>query len=98
MSSVSSVGGGMVTVVSGASPYSTPTNKMSNLFAQIDTNGTGSINQDQFNQAFQTLNPPGVFKAAGADAIFSQLDPNGTGNVSQPDFVASMTSLMKSLR
>ena len=85
-------------IVSGASVSAPPANKMSNLFAQIDTNGTGAITQDQFNQAFQTMNPPGVFKAAGAASIFSQLDPNGTGSVLQPDFVNTMTGLMKSLR
>lgn len=84
--------------VSGASGYSTPTAKMSNLYSQIDSSGSGSINKAQFDQAFATKNPPGVFKAAGADAVFSQLDKAGTGNVSQSDFVSGMTSLMRSLR
>ena len=91
-------GMGSPQVVSGASPYSTPTNKMSNLFSQIDTSGAGAITQNQFNQAFQTMNPPGVFRAAGADSIFSQLDPNGTGSVSQPDFISGMVGLMRALR
>jgi len=91
-------GAGTDGIVSGASPYATPDTKMSNLFSQIDTNNGGSITQDQFNQAFLTKNPPGVFKAAGADSIFSQLDPAGTGSVSKADFVNTMTSLMKSLR
>ena len=84
--------------VSGASSYASPTAKMSNLFSQIDTGSSGLINQDQFNQAFTNLNPPGVFKAAGADAVFSSLDPTGTGSVSQADFISGMTSLMSSLR
>jgi hypothetical protein len=84
--------------VSGASSYATPTAKMSNLYSQIDTSGSGSVNKAQFDQAFATKNPPGVFKAAGADAVFSQLDTKGTGNVSQSDFVSGMTSLMRSLR
>ena len=84
--------------VSGASNYASPTAKMSNLFSQIDTNGAGTINQDQFNQAFTNLNPPGVFQAAGAQSIFSSLDASGTGSVSQADFVSGMTSLMSSLR
>lgn len=84
--------------VSGASTTATPDAKMSNLFSQIDTAGNGSINQAQFDQAFATRNPPGVFKAAGADAVFNQLDTRGTGNVSQADFVSGMTGLMRSLR
>jgi hypothetical protein len=87
-------------IISGASPsaYASPTSKMSSLFASIDSSGAGVITQDQFNLAFQTMNPPGVFRAAGPDAIFSHLDPNSTGSVSQPDFVRGMTGLMRSLR
>ena len=84
--------------VSGASGYSTPTAKMSNLYSQIDSSGSGTISQAQFNQAFATKNPPGVFKAAGATSVFKQLDPKGTGSVSQADFVTGMTGLMRSLR
>ena len=75
-----------------------PNQKMSNLFNSIDTSGAGSINQAQFNQAFQTLNPPAVFKAQGANAIWSSLDPNGTGSVSKQDFVNTMKDLMAQLR
>ena len=96
---VAGVGGsGAPEAVSGASGYSSPTTKMSNLFAQIDTSGSGTISQSQFNQAFETRNPRGVFKAAGADAVFSQLDPTGSGTVSQSNFVQGMTGLMRSLR
>ena len=98
MSIAGIAGMGSPQIVSGASPYSSPTNKMSNLFAQIDTSGAGTITQDQFNHAFQTMNPPGVFRAAGADSVFSQLDPKDTGSVSQPDFVSGMVGLMRSLR
>jgi hypothetical protein len=83
---------------SGASPAMSPTQKMSNLFDQIDTTGSGTITQSQFAQAFQQLNPPASFQTAGADAVWSQLDPSGTGSVSAPDFTSGMTSLMKSLR
>ncbi len=71
---------------------------MSDLFDQIDSSGSGSISKSQFEQAFQTLNPPGSFQKAGADAIWSKLDPNGTGTVSKQDFVNTMTTLMKELR
>ncbi len=75
-----------------------PSTKMSNLFDQIDTTGSGTITKAQFEQAFQKLNPPGSFQAAGADAVWSKLDPNGTGSVSKQDFVNGMTTLMKQLR
>jgi Ca2+-binding EF-hand superfamily protein len=84
--------------VSGASSSGPPQQKMSSLFASIDTSGSGSITQAQFDQAFQTKNPPAAFQKQGADAIFAALDPNGTGSVSKQDFVTGMSSLMASLR
>lgn len=84
--------------VSGASYGGPPQQKMSNLFDSIDTSGSGSITQSQFNAAFATKNPPAVFQKQGADAIFSSLDPTGTGSVSKQDFVSTMSKLMASLR
>lgn len=84
--------------MSGASWSGPPQQKMSNLFDAIDTSGSGAITKAQFEQAFQTKNPPNVFQAQGADAIFAKLDPNGTGSVSKKDFVSTMTQLMASLR
>lgn len=84
--------------VSGASSGSPPQQKMSNLFDSIDTSGSGSITQAQFEQAFQSQNPPAVFQQQGADAIFSALDPTGSGKVSKQDFVSGMSKLMASLR
>jgi EF-hand domain pair len=85
-------------IVSGASGNMPPNQKMTNLFNAIDSNGAGSIDQSQFNQAFPTLNPPAVFKAQGPDAIWNALDPNGTGSVSKQDFVNTMKDLMVQLR
>ena len=85
-------------VMTGASMRMPPTQKMANLFQQIDTSGTGSISKSQFEQAFSAMNPPATFKSAGADAIFAKLDPNGTGSVSKQDFVSGMTSMMSELR
>jgi EF-hand domain pair len=84
--------------VSGASSSGPPQQKMSDLFDSIDTSGSGSITQAQFDQAFQTKNPPAVFQQQGADAIFASLDPGGSGSVSKQDFVATMSKLMASLR
>jgi hypothetical protein len=84
--------------VSGASAGMPPQQKMSSLFDKIDTNGSGSITQAQFAQAFQTFNPPAVFQAQGASATFAALDPNGTGSVSKQDFVSGMSGMMASLR
>lgn len=96
LASVSGMSG--MQALSGASAAAPPEQKMSNLFVSIDTSGAGTISKAQFEQAFQTMNPPGVFKQQGADTIFAQLDPNGTGSVSKPDFVSGMTQLMSSLR
>ena len=84
--------------MSGASGGMPPQQKMTSLYNNIDTGGSGSITQQQFDQAFQTLNPPPVFQKQGANAIFAALDPNGTGSVSKQDFVSGMSSLMVSLR
>ena len=84
--------------MSGASSGMPPQQKMTSLYNNIDTSSSGSITQQQFDQAFQTLNPPPVFQKQGADAIFAALDPNGTGSVSKQDFVSGMSSLMVSLR
>jgi EF-hand domain pair len=84
--------------VSGASTSAPPQQKMSNLFNSIDTSGSGSITQAQFDQAFQTQNPPAVFQKQGADAIWASLDPSGSGTVSKQDFVSTMSKLMASLR
>jgi hypothetical protein len=84
--------------VSGASSSGPPQQKMSDLFDSIDTSGSGSITKAQFDQAFQTKNPPAVFQQQGADAIFASLDPGGSGSVSKQDFVATMSKLMASLR
>ena len=96
---ISGVGaaGGMH-AVSGASSSGPPQQKMSSLFDSIDTSGSGNITQSQFEQAFQTKNPPAAFQKQGAGAIFASLDPNGTGTVSKADFVSTMSKLMASLR
>jgi hypothetical protein len=96
---IAGVGGsGTPHVMSGASAGMPPQQKMSSLFDKIDSSGSGSISQAQFDQAFQALNPPAVFQQQGSDAIFSALDPNGTGSVSKQDFVSGMSRLMASLR
>ena len=96
---ISGVGtSGAMHAMSGASAGMPPQQKMSNLFDAIDTSGSGSISQPQFNQAFQAQNPPAVFQQQGANAIFAALDPNGTGSVSKTDFVSTMSKLMSSLR
>ena len=96
---VSGMGGAAAAqAMSGASMPKSPTQKMSNLFDSIDTSGSGSITKAQFEQAFQTQNPPKAFQQEGADAVWAKLDPNGTGSVSKQDFVTGMTSQMSQLR
>jgi len=85
-------------VMSGASSMGGPTKKMTNLFAQMDSTGSGSISKSQLEQAFQTKNPPQIFKAMGVDSLFSQLDPNGTGNVSKEAFISTMAQMIEGFR
>lgn len=87
-----------VDAMSGASTGAPPQQKMSSLFDQIDSSGSGSITPQQFDQAFQTMDPPAVFQQQGSSAIFAALDPSGTGSVSKQDFVSGMSQLMASLR
>jgi hypothetical protein len=98
---IAAVGGAVgtsdVSAVSGAS-YGSPQQKATSLYNSIDTSGSGSITQQQFDQAFQTQNPPAVFQQQGADAIFAALDPNGSGSVSKQDFIGGLSQLMVSLR
>jgi Ca2+-binding EF-hand superfamily protein len=97
--SISGIGGAATLhAVSGASTSMSPQAKMSDLYTNIDTGGAGAITQSQFNQAFQTMNPPAAFKSAGASAVWNSLDPNGTGQVSRQDFVSQMKNLMVQLR
>lgn len=84
--------------MTGASMRMPPSQKMSNVFAQIDTNNTGVISKAQFTQAFNALNPPSGFKAMGAGAVFSKLDTSNTGSVSKQQFVSGMTQMMSDVR
>lgn len=95
---ISSIGGYSAQAVSGASMRKPPAQRMAQLFDQIDTSNTGSITKAQFEQAFQTMNPPAALKSMGADAIFNQLDPNGTGSVSKQDFVSGMKDVLSQAR
>lgn len=49
------------------------------LFSQIDTNGDGSINKSELEQAVTAVG--GTTQAA--DALYAQLDPNNTGSVNE---------------
>lgn len=75
-----------------------PAQKMASLFAKIDTSGSGSITQNQFTQAFQTMKPTAGFRAMGASAVFQALGPSSSGTVSKQDFIQGMTQLMSQFR
>lgn len=98
MSSTSGISGmgaaAMPQAMSGASMRMPPQQKMSNLFQQIDTAGTGSITKSQFEQAFNNMNPPAAFKSIGLDSAFAKLDPSGSGTVSKQDFISGMKAMM----
>lgn len=68
--------------------------KLSNLFQQIDTAGTGRITKAQFEQAFNKLNLPAPVKEMGHEAVLSKLDPSGAGVITKPEFIKRMEPLM----
>jgi Ca2+-binding EF-hand superfamily protein len=84
--------------MSGASMRSSPAQKMSKVFSQIDTGNIGSISKAQFTQAFNSLNPPSSFKSMGADAVFDKLDTGNTGKMTKQEFVSGMTQMMSEVR
>lgn len=96
MSTIGGISGmtAMPQAMSGASMRMPPQQKMSNLFQMIDTSGQGFITKQQFDQAFNNMNPPAAFKAIGLDAAFAKLDPSGAGQVSKDDFINGMKSMM----
>jgi hypothetical protein len=93
-----STGANPSAIWSGASMAQSPSQKMSSLFDQIDSSGSGTITKAQFEQAFKTLNTSANFQVQGADAVWAKLDPNKTGSVSKQNFVKSMATQMKALR
>lgn len=84
--------------MSGASATMPQRAKMTSLYNQIDSNGTGSITQSQFNQAYNSMNVPSYAKAAGAGAIWQSLDPSNSGSVTKQNFIQNMTQLMTQLK
>ena len=98
-SAISGVAGGMSPqVMSGASMRQPPAQRMGNLFNKIDSSGSGTITKAQFEQAFQSMNPPQGLKSMGADAVFSKLDPNNTGSVDKQQFVSGMKQVLSQMR
>ena len=84
--------------MTGASARMPPAQKMAALFSQIDTNGTGSITQSQFTQAFNAMKPTAGFRAMGPSAVFQALNPSSAVTVSKQNFVQGMTQLMAQFR
>lgn len=62
---------------SGVSGAAQGTSFSDRLFAQIDTNGDGSISQSELEAAFAV----GGKDSSTADAVFAKLDTNGDGSV-----------------
>jgi hypothetical protein len=68
--------------------------RLSNLFQQIDTAGTGRITNTQFEQSFSKLSLPKPVKDLGHEAILNKLDPAGKGVITKSDFIQKMELLM----
>ncbi len=63
-----------------------PTQIAQNIFSAIDSDGDGSITQNELEQAVTAAGGT----AAGADALYAKLDPNGTGSVSEQQFINAL--------
>mgnify|MGYP001580388293 CR=1 FL=1 len=94
-SGISGVGGGTPPqVTSGASSMSAQSNKLAQLFKQMDTGNSGSIGKSEFEAVFSKAKLPQKLKEAGADAVYSKPDPNNTGSVSKQDFMNTMRNIV----
>ena len=81
-------------VSSSGGSQTSPQQRLSNLFQQIDTAGTGRITKAQFEQAFSKLSLPTSGKEMGHEVVLSKLDPNGTGIITKPEFIQRMEPLI----
>lgn len=64
---------------------------MQQLFNSIDSNGDGSIDQSELEQAFSAAGG----STQEADQLFAQLDPNGTGSINEQQFASGLGSLLR---
>jgi hypothetical protein len=67
---------------------------MQNLFNEIDTSGSGSINKSELEQAVTTAGGT----AAAADALYAKLDPTNTGSVTEQHSVRTCLSCLSAIR
>jgi Ca2+-binding EF-hand superfamily protein len=98
VTAVSAAGASPVQTMTGPSAAMPTRQKMSALFDQIDTAGSGRIDAAQLQQAYATLKPPAGFQSLGPSALMQHLDPAGSGSVSRSHFVNVMSSLSNQLR
>ena len=72
--------------------------KPEDIFKKMDTNGDGSVSQQEFESAFVSISQKGGQAAdststadlkAKADAIYKKMDSNGDGQVSETEFSAA---------
>jgi Ca2+-binding EF-hand superfamily protein len=76
----------LLSAQSQASASTTPalTPDQSQVFAALDSNGDGQLNQSEFEKLF------GASNKSVADAIFAKIDTNGDGTVSQSELAAGL--------
>jgi Ca2+-binding EF-hand superfamily protein len=70
----------------GGGPGNSPLQIAQNIFAQIDSNGDGSITRSEVEKAVTAAGG----STTGADALYAKLDPNSTGSVSQQQFIDTL--------
>jgi hypothetical protein len=85
--------------------------RFTRMFDSIDTSGSGSITETQFDQAFANVDLTSgqtITKVANvtlpkpfgqsAPAVWSQIDPTNTGTLTEQQFVTGMNSLLINIR
>jgi hypothetical protein len=66
----------------------TKAKELRSLFQQIDKDGSGQVDQEEFRAALAVSNPE--MSPAAVDALFSAIDQDGNQHISFLEFVAAM--------
>lgn len=82
----SSTGLGKTSMIAVA--FSMPPTKLRYLFQQIDKDGSGQVDREEFHAALAVTNPE--MSQAAVDALFNAIDQDGNEHISFLEFVAAM--------
>lgn len=96
MSSIGAVGSNsMMTQGMGGRRRPDPAEMAEKLFAQLDTDGQGYIEQSDLQQALNKVGAAG--ESSSAASLFSQLDGNSDGKVTKDEFASALQAAAEQL-